>query len=637
MCIWRCHRNQCRSIRSIPSKVGLELNFISGKRGVAAMRISSKTYRAIFLACFIILGLVVYGSSDQEQAVSLAKDRIDNALSMLNKLIDTDIASKCKDNFISVQATLIDSAQNLDNGSIIKAKRDLNMVEELLGSCLESTLKPQDNTFPTALIDLRETIRGMSSSISSAQDLLEVAWPLFINTTNISNDTLPNHNSNGTTNATWVEARTNPNSSFVPERLAEPAPMQVSDFNISTFIFDYCGDHVSVQSNSVIIRMDQSCGAKLHSTNKFSSGVFSARIRTPVRGTGIVNSFYLSSNDEGSDMISFEFLGNFPNRVLTSYAVNGNGGGNQQMFVLSYDTSVNFHTYTIKWDNESIIWLADNTILRTLHKANASTGYPEKVTSIFCHTWDASSVGDGSYAGDVNWMFGPFRSYFTDIAASSPLVPGSWKAPRLASDAALSLVPLPMRPFEIDYGFSNVGVASNDLSITFNEQGQGARFRSVTTYPSGTFTSRIKCAEGNTSGLLSSFYLSSREGSRVQDEIDFEWLGKDKTSVQTNYYVNGVGNHELQVPLGFDCSEAYHIYTIIYNSDQIQWLVDGKIVRIVPRVQGIANVPYPVKPVYVYASVWNASSVNDGAWTGNWNGADVPFVVYFSDIRIKSP
>ena len=38
---------------------------------------------------------------------------------------------------------------------------------------------------------------------------------------------------------------------------------------------------------------------------------------------------------------------------------------------------------------------------------------------------------------------------------------------------------------------------------------------------------------------MSSLYLSSLEGSHDQDEIDFEFLGKDNSKVQTNYYVYG--------------------------------------------------------------------------------------------------
>ncbi|MCO5566974.1 hypothetical protein L7F22_020657 [Adiantum nelumboides] len=526
-------------------------------------------------------------SNTQERAATLAKSRINDALSLLSTLLSNDLASKCKTNLQSVQASLAQSGQCLDNGRIQDAKEQLNVVVNLLNSCLNSIETPKDDVFATILVDLRATIRRVSSSVSSAEELLEIAQPpkilssLGISNANIKNNT-SNNNASSNSSRNVVEdpkAKLDFVTSLNNSTITQPASTPTKP----TFIFDYCGDHVTLQSNSAIIRMDQSCGEY--------------RSQQQLLHT-------LSSNDQCSDVIGFEFLGNFPNRVLTSYAVNGNAGGNQQLFVLSYDTSVNFHTYTIKWDNESIVWLADNIVLRTLYKSNSSLGYPKKAASIFCHTWDASSVGDGTYAGKVNWKFGPFRAYFTDVVASSPLVSGLWKAPMLASAAALSIVSVPMRPFAIDYCFSNVAVAANDLSITFDQAGCGGRFRSITTYPSGTFTSRVKCAAGDTSGLLSSFYLSSLEGSKVQDEIDFEWLGKDKSSMQTNYYVNGVGNHEVQIPLGFDCSQAYHTYTIIYNIDQIQWLVDGRTVRIVTRTkEAMLNNPYPVKPVYVYACV----------------------------------
>ena len=63
--------------------------------------------------------------------------------------------------------------------------------------------------------------------------------------------------------------------------------------------------------------------------------------------------------------------------------------------------------------------------------------------------------------------------------------------------------------------------------------------------------------------------LSSKEGTRDQDEIDFEFLGNKKNSVQLNYYVNGVGGHELIIELPFDCSEDYHRYSIDYSDKAI--------------------------------------------------------------------
>lgn len=80
---------------------------------------------------------------------------------------------------------------------------------------------------------------------------------------------------------------------------------------------------------------------------------------------------------------------------------------------------------------------------------------------------------------------------------------------------------------------------SNSITLTFDHRG-GARWRSTTRFLYGTFSSLIQCPKGNTSGLNFNIYLSSLEGDKSQDEIDFEFLGKDKTIVQTNYYTTGL-------------------------------------------------------------------------------------------------
>ena len=74
----------------------------------------------------------------------------------------------------------------------------------------------------------------------------------------------------------------------------------------------------------------------------------------------------------------------------------------------------------------------------------------------------------------------------------------------------------------------------------------------------------------DSSGLVMAFYTSSKEGSHQQDEIDFEFVGDSKGSVQTNYFVSGVGSHEKIIPLGFDCTEQGHHYTIYYGKDAVK-------------------------------------------------------------------
>ncbi|XP_038682130.1 probable xyloglucan endotransglucosylase/hydrolase protein 32 [Tripterygium wilfordii] len=173
---------------------------------------------------------------------------------------------------------------------------------------------------------------------------------------------------------------------------------------------------------------------------------------------------------------------------------------------------------------------------------------------------------------------------------------------------------------------------SNSISVTYDHRG-GARWRSTTPFLFGTFGSLIQCPKGNTSGLNFNLYLSSLEGDKSQDEIDFEFLGKDKTIVQTNYYTTGTGNREQLHDLGFDCSDGFHEYTIKWRPNWIEWLIDGNVVRREERREGEA---FPEKPMFLYASVWDASYIDEGRWTGPYIGCDAPYVCLYKDIHVPA-
>lgn len=99
----------------------------------------------------------------------------------------------------------------------------------------------------------------------------------------------------------------------------------------------------------------------------------------------------------------------------------------------------------------------------------------------------------------------------------------------------------PLKEIAIDYTpeLCTQCPESNTIAITFDDRG-GSRWRSPVRYRYGTFSAKIKCPEGNTSGINFNIYLSSLEGDNSKDEIDFEFLGKNKTIVQTNYYTTGI-------------------------------------------------------------------------------------------------
>jgi len=60
------------------------------------------------------------------------------------------------------------------------------------------------------------------------------------------------------------------------------------------------------------------------------------------------------------------------------------------------------------------------------------------------------------------------------------------------------------------------------------------------------------------------------------DEIDIEFLGKDTTKVQFNFFVNGKGGNEYMYDLGFDAAEEFHEYGFRWTEDSITWFIDDK-------------------------------------------------------------
>jgi beta-glucanase (GH16 family) len=123
-------------------------------------------------------------------------------------------------------------------------------------------------------------------------------------------------------------------------------------------------------------------------------------------------------------------------------------------------------------------------------------------------------------------------------------------------------------------GYSNGGVFGciwrdsqiafdKTMNITLNKDTKdanpkyaGGEYRSTKFYGYGLYEVNMKPAKN--SGIVSSFFTyTGPSDKKPWDEIDIEFLGKDTTQFQANYYVNGVGNHEKMISLGFDASQSY--------------------------------------------------------------------------------
>ncbi len=168
--------------------------------------------------------------------------------------------------------------------------------------------------------------------------------------------------------------------------------------------------------------------------------------------------------------------------------------------------------------------------------------------------------------------------------------------------------------FNCTWRKSSAVVRNGIMNMSVSEEGKGyagAEYRSRQNYSYGFYSVCMKAA--NCSGVISSFFTYTNQP--VWDEIDIEFLGKDMTRVQFNYYTNGVGGHEFYFDLGFDASEDFHEYAFDWQRDSITWYIDGKAVY-------RATKNLPSHAMQIMANVWNCVGIDD--WSGAFDVSALP-------------
>lgn len=170
--------------------------------------------------------------------------------------------------------------------------------------------------------------------------------------------------------------------------------------------------------------------------------------------------------------------------------------------------------------------------------------------------------------------------------------------------------------FNCTWRAKNAVFADGKLSLTIDRDGNtegkysAAEYRTKGFYGYGLYEVSMKPIKHP--GVVSSFFTYTGPSDKNPwDEVDIEFLGKDTTKVQFNYFTNGKGNHEKLYDLGFDASEDFHTYGFCWQKDKITWYVDGKEVH-------TAEKDIPVTPSKLMMNVWNGKGVD--SWTGKYDG-----------------
>lgn len=149
-----------------------------------------------------------------------------------------------------------------------------------------------------------------------------------------------------------------------------------------------------------------------------------------------------------------------------------------------------------------------------------------------------------------------------------------------------------------------------------------------TTYYYGYGDYEVRMKPTSSGGTASTFFVCTGDydewpdGTKNPwDEIDIEFLGKDTTQVQFNYFANGVGGHEHMYKLGFDASKEFHNYGFRWAEDYITWFVDGNPVYRVDKANVKAGETFPKTAGRILMNYWCGNKDAEG-WMGKFSGPD---------------
>lgn len=147
----------------------------------------------------------------------------------------------------------------------------------------------------------------------------------------------------------------------------------------------------------------------------------------------------------------------------------------------------------------------------------------------------------------------------------------------------------------------------------------GGEFRSREFYGYGRYEVCMKPIKND--GVVSSFFTyTGPTDNNPWDEIDIEFLGKDTTIVQFNYFTDSKGEHEHIHQLGFDAAEDFHTYAFEWREDSITWFVDGEEVY-------SAEENIPVTEGKIMMNAWCGKGV-DG-WLNAFDDSNVPLTAEY--------
>lgn len=151
----------------------------------------------------------------------------------------------------------------------------------------------------------------------------------------------------------------------------------------------------------------------------------------------------------------------------------------------------------------------------------------------------------------------------------------------------------------------------------------------------GRFETKLKPPK--ISGFVTGMFLH-RDSPR--QEIDIEFTGNHPTKMLTNVYYNpgvlgtrfdyGYRGTPLEIELGFDASEDYHLYAIEWDQNQIRWYVDNILVH---ARNNWGPTPIPHLPMKFHINLWPTKSRE---LAGRIDDSKLPANLYIKSVKMQT-